>query len=294
MIETKYLIMIGAVICLLIIYYLYDEISNVKKIVAPVYQKTMELEAKVLELEKKNLENVTIKPIIQRNDSPALSITYRSDMVKNGNLSVQYADLSEMEANELLKNMEQNKSKSTQPNNKNLQRRELSDFVTLSDDAKNKKSNSNDLFNEETDTFDVKITGLTNKNPLEMVNLEQNDPVFLTNNVRKADTAEYQQILNGLTANMRNITSEDVFDDELDKDIIRSISESIQYADLSSDTIISDIPIINKKKSTIVNKKQIPIKTSVPVPKKQISSKTNVPVTKKPINKKPVQNLKKK
>lgn len=56
MINTKYLIIIAAVVCLLILYYFYDEISNVKKLFIPAYQKTMALEAKILELEKKTLD----------------------------------------------------------------------------------------------------------------------------------------------------------------------------------------------------------------------------------------------
>ncbi len=86
MIQTKYLIIIGIIICLLIIYYLYCEISNAKKIFTPAYQKTMALEVKIADLEKKNMELLQKKMIHynKKNDSPALSITYQSDMVKNG------------------------------------------------------------------------------------------------------------------------------------------------------------------------------------------------------------------
>ncbi len=92
-----------------------------------------------------------------------------------------------------------------------------------------------------------------------MVNLEEN-----------TDQAEYQKILNGLTKNMTNICSTDAFndgafndkfDDELDQDIIKSISESLQYADVPSDTILSDIPVVIAPKKTLrkknVNKKSI-------------------------------------
>lgn len=102
MIEMKYLIMIGVIVCLLVLYYFYDEISNIKKSYLPTYQKTMALEAKMMELDKRTMDMMT-KKCISRTDSPPMSITYYSDMVKNGNLSVKYADLSESEADKLLR-----------------------------------------------------------------------------------------------------------------------------------------------------------------------------------------------
>lgn len=64
------------------------------------------------------------------------------------------------------------------------------------------------------------------------------------NSENNTEHLEYQKILNGLTKNMTIIYSEDGFDDDtdIDNDISRSISESIYYADLPSDTVLSDIP----------------------------------------------------
>ena len=148
MIQTKYLIIIGAIVCLLILYYFYDEISSVKKIFLPTYQKTMELEAKLLCLEKKTNELIPKKiPVAQKVDSPAMTISYQSDMVKNGNLSVRYADLSVTEAKELLKHIDQNKpiKPTNQPTNqptpkKNsiVQSGEISDFLVT--ELHNKKN----------------------------------------------------------------------------------------------------------------------------------------------------------
>lgn len=235
MIQTKYLIILGVIICLIVLYYFYDEIKNVKKLFTPTYQKTMALEAKILELEKVTY-NLTSKGI--KNDSPALSITYQSDMAKkNGNLSIRYADLTETEANELLKNINGNKSKeviNTDPVKGqilNIQCEDLPEYnnknVTL---VKNNQ-------NEDTDTINFRISDMIKKNKAE------------------SDTMEYQKILKGLSMNV--LSNEKISDDvmEVDEDIIKHISESIQYADLPSEDIISDIPENRKSKNKKISKK---------------------------------------
>src|SRR5690606_29729567 len=86
--------------CLLIFYYLYNEISNVKKIMEPTYQKTMLLENKVAELEKKILNSPKRKR--RSTQSPVFSMTYNSaDMVKD-ELSAKYRDISETEAQRII------------------------------------------------------------------------------------------------------------------------------------------------------------------------------------------------
>lgn len=305
MIQTKYYIFIGIIILLIVLYYFYDDISQVKKLFIPTYQKTMALEARLLEIEKRTLELASNKKKLEsKNDSPALSITYQSDMVKNGNLSVKYADLSDTEAKKLLKYMEQNKSKQQELLNQSqvipsniqqlqhqthivpqeipsrqiqLQPQEIPSHQIQLQPQNSKRTNipnwhvvNNDIFtnneslNEDNDIFNVKIDGLINKNPLEMIDLEN-----------KSDTAEYQKILKGLTTSVKNMTPEDTYNDdiELDQDIIKSISESIQFADLPSDNTISDIPIIkskNKKNQQKNNKssKNIKNKTKSKILKK--------------------------
>lgn len=292
MISTKYLIMIGAIICLLIIYYFYNGISDAKKMIFPAYQKTMALEIKTIALEEKitELEKKTAdfipkkKQLIHKNDSPALSITYQSDMVKNGNLSVKYADLSESEAAELLKHIDQNKNKQISPINNSSQ---ISHNIRMECDAKmvdkiNGMNNVNHFNNqkkirvqngelsdfdishnknncEETDTINIKINDLI-KN--DYTNMQSKDMVILDYPNLRNETIEYKKILDGLSSNIKNIYSEDdAFGDdtEIDQDIIKSITETIQYADIPSDTILSDIPIpkTNKNtKKTINNNKQ--------------------------------------
>jgi len=277
MIPTKYLIIIGAVVCLLILYYFYNEISSIKKLFIPSYQKTMALEAKLFELEKKATEYLPKKKLLnQKNDSPVLSITYQSDMVKNGNLSVKYVDLSDTEARELLKNIEENKKKNMTTNAQSFQKQiqenqekqlnkqilllpdqsnkkifnvqpgELSDFVENNDQSQKK---INDMYDDYTDTINVKFTDLVGKKS-EMDTMDTMDNYNSKN--------EYQKILNGLS---NNICSVDGLDDdgELDQDIIRSISESIHYADMPSETVLSDIPensSVQKRKSKKTFKKE--------------------------------------
>jgi len=249
MLEKKYIIIIAVIICLIILYYFYDEISNVKKLFVPTYQKTMALEAKIMDLEKKAQELLSKKKSNNSKiDSPALSITYQSDMVKNGNLSVKYIDISDTEGNELLRNMGQNYNNKLMTNNQqcfienkmqDFQSDKLSDFM-ISEKSINKINNMSDG-----------ETTIINKNSNKMIDLEN----------KNTDANEYQKILNGLTNGISNIYSEDVFDDdnELDSEIIKSISESIKYADLPSETILSDIPEPKKKisnKSKKINTKK--------------------------------------
>lgn len=249
MIQTKYLIIAGVVICLIILYYFYDEIKNVKKLFTPAYQKTMALEAKVLELEKITATFAPQKSSKKRNDSPALSITYQSDMIKrNGNLSVKYADISETEAKELLKNIEQNRRQSSQSSQplQSSQPSQISMQLIKEPERKIHSENFSDfdrinlepsnIQGEETDTINFKISDLINKNPV------------------NSDVNEYQKILDVLSNKIS--PSNSIFDNqmEIDEDVIKHISESIHYADLSSETLLSDIP---GKKITSKNKKSL-------------------------------------
>lgn len=253
MIQTKYLIIIGVVICLIILYYFYDEIKNVKKLFTPAYQKTMALEAKVLELEKITADLNSNKNFKKHNDSPALSITYHSDMIKkNGNLSIKYADISETEAKELLKNIEENKVKqsSTQSNSmvkksepvaKNTVYPIQSVYDENFSDFENIYLGKTNIQNEESDTINFKISDLINKKSV------------------NSDIDKYQNIL-GILSNKYS-PSNSTFDDQMDidEDVIKHISESINYAVLSSETLLSDIP---QKKKVSKNKKA-PVKKKV-------------------------------
>jgi hypothetical protein len=278
MFRSKYLIIIGVIICLLVFYYFYDEISKIKKMFLPTYQKTRLLEEKMLLLENKSNEVSKKKLFNVKNDSPALSITYQSDMYKNGNLSIKCVDVTDTEANELLKSIRENNLKTKmrpQVNNTNLagdfwnrpneisnvnavpkhepnlqfnnisnqncikntiKSDEISDFKSISNNSMIPVKN--DIFGEETDIINVKISDIIRKNPIDKKH---------NNNSEKE---EYKKPY--------RTQSEDFFDEntELDENVIKNISESIQRADLHSDTILSDIPvIINRSKKS--NKRNI-------------------------------------
>lgn len=175
MFQPKYLIIIGVVLALLIICYLFLAMADNKKHHLRTYQKTMSLEARLTELEKKippppprpNWKNNTRNHA--KNDSlvsPIYSITYQSDMIKNGNLSAKYADLSDTEARNLIKNI------------------------------KDETKNSPPKTDNETDTINIKVDDLVKG---QIVPLES-----------KSDTAEYQKILDSLvTTNISKIYPED-------------------------------------------------------------------------------------
>jgi hypothetical protein len=223
--KTKYFIIIIAVICLLIFYYFYDEIANIKKSFIPLYQKTMQCDAKIYEIEKARAgiklysgnSNDTVKQIA----SPIYSISYQSDMVnkagKGANVSLEYMEVTESEAKRLLDRINQNKS-ITSPRNS-----ETSDV--------NHESTNND-----TEVVNVKISDLLRKDD---------------------DKKEFQNILTGLTKNdISNICSENFFEDEdaLDQHAIKNLSESLHRSRQSGDDI-SDIPSTSVKKPTRKSRK---------------------------------------
>ena len=101
MIDKKYIVIVILLVLLFIFYYLYSEISSIKKLIIPTYQKSMSLESRLSEFEKKKLP--TNNKNITKIETPPLSITYHSDMVGEGKLSVKYNDLTDSEAKEILK-----------------------------------------------------------------------------------------------------------------------------------------------------------------------------------------------
>lgn len=223
MIEKKYLIMIGVIICLLILYYFYDEIRNLKKSLLPTYQKTMALEIKVEELQKKTANMPTVFDKKSKNDSPVFSISYQSDMIKNP-ASVKYNEISETEAKRLKESII--KPVITKPIEVpkiyHVQKGDLSDF--------SEKTASDKLYAEKSDTINIKLSD------------------FMSNKImsdRSNDLNEYENILKGLKS---TVSSENVIfsNDELDKKIFKNISESITYADLPSENTYSDRTPIKK------------------------------------------------
>ncbi|AGF85428.1 hypothetical protein QJ854_gp354 [Moumouvirus goulette] len=231
MIKTSYLIIIGVVICLLIIYYFYSEISELKKLYVPTCQKIMNIEAKVSDLDKKSLEFFNRKNRYEsRNESPIMSITYHSDMVKkNGNLSIKYDDLTETEANELVKKLNYN----TKNNNHKYQSDKI--FNQEKNGLSNENVESKNIIYSDNNIFDS-----ISKNQSETVKVNINE-IINNNQLRfgndNLNSTEYHNIMDGLTTSI-NAVKEDS-GSEIDEQIIRSISESLKYADIPSDPLSS-------------------------------------------------------
>ena len=232
MIESKYMIIIGVVLCLLVLYYFYDEMSNMKKLIEPTYQKSMALEVKVNDLEKKTISLInTNRALKKRGDNtPPLSITYNSmDFEKKNHPSVKYGDLSETEANELLK-----KIKDAHPN----------------------------IINEKPKISPVKQKTISNPDN-ELLSIS-----YLYPSVKKGrnESDEYQQILAGLeNSDLQNsstgfmVPAISEAPSSLDSDIIRYVSESVRHLDApSAESNLSELPVkrpVNKKfSSNVLNK----------------------------------------
>jgi len=111
MIDTKIIVIICVIGCLLVCYYFYNEISSMKKIVDPTYHKTMLMEHKMTELEKRTNRFLNKKEKRRNTQSPALTISYdTADMVKE-DLSVKYRDISEKEARRIIMGLTPNRVK---------------------------------------------------------------------------------------------------------------------------------------------------------------------------------------
>lgn len=240
MFQKKYLIMIGLAICLFILYFFYNEIIKVKTIIMPAYQKTMALEAKVLQLEKKTTELISYqhKKAVPMNESPALSITYQSDMVKNGNLSAKYSEISESEA-KLIQKIENSKQSKTNvstmaPNHS--QKMTSYPVQKITEDRVQKPTIPIGDFSDHTN--DQNEDAELNVNIANIINKQNNDTGIM---------AEYEKILNGLSDHEND-------NDELDADIIKSITESIKDADIPSENSLSELPL--KPKTVKKNKRK--------------------------------------
>jgi hypothetical protein len=165
-------------------------------------------------------------------------------MAKNGNLSAKYVELSESESKELLKNIAQNKSKQ---NTGRIPLGDISDPKPVS--TKPAKNNIPDF--ENSDKADIAISRLNESLESETINV----PVaglIKRNTMINSDIAagEFEKIYESL--NGKGVLSTDA-NDGFDDDIVRDISESIQYADMPSENSVSDIPA--KTKKTIKNPK---------------------------------------
>ncbi len=230
MIQTKYIIMIGVLICLLIIYYFYNEINSVKKLYMPTYRKTMDIEAKLIELQN-NRQSYCTRPVIQnqhqnqtkkQNDSPIFSITYQSDMVKNGNVSVKYAEVSDTEANKIIHNVKQNNlpqfenntKSNININNKNNILPEHKKSIPLGDFSDNILAGTTNFNNGSVCMTNGQPNSNTNENYTDTFNVKISELVKPKNNGEN-EFDEFQQILAGLEK------KNEIISDELDSDIIK-------------------------------------------------------------------------
>lgn len=242
MFKTKYIIIIGIIICILLIYYFYGEISTIKKSLVPTYQKTMALEAKILELEqvKKSLQS-NKKNVGKKIESPVYSISYQSDIVKTGISSMKYADISESEAKKLVQNIKYHGTKKNtksdrsetinvkSPKRGKVPLGELSEFddnTQLFIAESSAQSNRLDQFNlsDRSDTINLKFS--------EILKRRKNDAEYSVQ--MGLDNIEYDKILLGLSTNL----TQNYLTDNLDQDAIRNISESIKHTTGSDENIL--------------------------------------------------------
>ena len=164
---TKFYILVAIVIFLIILYYIYCEITKNKQLILPIYQKTSSLESKLNELDKRiSLILPTDVKKSAKNNSSIMSISYSSAMAKNDIHSprIKYSELADSELKKIGKLVFSPESRkpvfshntpvSRKPvlshNNKDL-------FFDENGNTSHKKSD------DDSDIFTINITGLINQ-----------------------------------------------------------------------------------------------------------------------------------
>lgn len=210
MINTKYIIVIGIIICSAILYYLYRELSSVKKLFVPIYQKIILLDNKMAKLDKRRMLQYGHK-----NDSPVFSITYQSDVAKNGDLSIRYSDISDTEARRILEKINRVKKESKSSCTPTLaqSKKGISDFGT----------SKNEFEDCSLDGSLVKNTIFEPQNEIDFTDYFEKNLDKLINRPKIVDIEkmEYDNILNELSKDG------EFKDIKVDKEIVKNISESL-------------------------------------------------------------------
>lgn len=268
MLDRKYLILIiiGIVICL-ILYYFYNQISNLKKQIVPIYQKTAKIEAQVLEFQKnipkiidsnKNSGSSSKNKPISKHDSSVYSITYHSDTAKNGNASIKCTDITETEAKEIAQKL----SNLKKPNNckhhdivsqqspfcnkspknimssikklkkkdiKNISPKEIKSLLGNSAQKNNRLS-----YDEKSDTINLKISKILEKDPMEIrksstINImEKSDNDSSLESIDVNNSLPFSTTTNDNTKIVNQTKSPQNTNIEINASVVKSISETLQ------------------------------------------------------------------
>lgn len=210
MFQYKYLIIIAAIIVLCVMYYYYDELSSLKKTSKPTYQKVMALEARVLELEKKAVSNLSYNtakiiastlPSTRKKpskystgvESQVYSITYDSPVNTNDNVSIKYGTISDSE----VRKIKESRKTKTQPSGEKDSTHQNSSsknllgefFETLDANGSKKKSYLSDRLS---DRLSGKLKFVKHS-----PNISSDDSEASTFGVKKSDLVDKQFPSNG-------------------------------------------------------------------------------------------------
>jgi hypothetical protein len=236
MFETKYLIIIGVILCLLVIYYFYDEISNIKRTFLPTYQKTMALEAKLLEYERRYKKTPLLKSK-DPHDAPIMSISYNSQDAKHntdGTSSIMYA--TDPEAKELLEVLSKK--------NKNA--------IVLAQPAPPLPKS---VTPKSVPHLDSEVRDM---DPTVSETIHVTAPTLGQPHGNSTDLDGIWNAINNLANDANTISTSDYkyLDMELDLDVVKSISDSVHKAELPIEDTFSDIPVSKLNQHKSKNKNQ--------------------------------------
>lgn len=219
--KTSILVIIGIIFFVLVLYYFYDDICNVKKTLIPTYQKVMKLETQVAELEKKLAD-----PGVKRNglvkdqgESPAFSITYQSDLIGPAcGQSIRYT--SAINDSEIAE----------------IRRKNIVKPVTVSNSSNKVKI--------------VSPIAASVVSPVLFTSAARSSPTKVKSPT-KISPQEYKKMYDQLSSEALTAGSDDQFDlissPQIDLDMAKNISDSVKFAEIEKSTMseLSDIQIDN-------------------------------------------------
>lgn len=199
MIHSKYIyviVIVAVIAILLFLYYFYTQMSTIKMSQQYVLERTLNLESDVTKIIDCNNSN----PKIKRIDSPIMSISYDSDLIR-GNESLKYTDITDNATRKIIDNIKKPKSSNTiKTNNTNN--------VNATSNVFDNKNNSDKLSSIKTSAL---LSEPSNKQKLTKKSVRA---VNGSNNINRNINRNIKLVCSATTDNMQK--SDDIF--EVDSD----------------------------------------------------------------------------
>lgn len=237
--NNKYLAVFAIIVIICIstaIFLLHRRLSGLAGRNGYLTRKAMDLEFKNIQLEKKiHVLSGEFSKLPNREVSQAYSLSYNSDMVNKHALSARYAELTDGELGSIKQKIPVKKSSPIKEKSINKEHMSPNENIVIKEKILSPKKKKSDL-------WEKILPGL------EEINKVSDDSTIKVNlnDVNKVKIDQIHNIRDNHSDNPLNIKKlsrqRDFSDGELNHDVIRSLSEGLNYDGAYSDDI-SDIPV---------------------------------------------------